>query len=223
MTKKNTEQDPYRPGQKDDTGRPICGARLTSKTKKDQPCGASPRKGATRCFRHGGNSPRAKAAAKRRNTETAALEILGTIDPDAPREHPVETLLNLIQAKAAEVQWLRAMVKQHTAKDLVWGEVSHEHGFGAEGIIDKRTEKAEMNIWWRQLRTAEDQLASWLEKAARAGVEERAMTLAGDTAMQLVTALNRVFAALSLSAEQQRLVPEVVPRILREISENKAA
>lgn len=110
-------QDKFRTGQTAENGRPICGARK----KNGDPCGASPKKGATRCYRHGGNSPRAKQAAKRRNAETAAREILGTIDPDAPREHPVETLLNLIQAKAAEVQWLRAIVKEMTEEQLTWG------------------------------------------------------------------------------------------------------
>lgn len=220
MTKKD---DPYRTGQKDETGRPICGARLTSKAKKDKPCGASPRKGATRCFRHGGNSPRAKAAAKRRNAETAAREILGTIDPTAPREHPVETLLNLIQAKAAEVQWLRALVKEQTEEELVWGVTQKRSGFGPEGIIDETTEKADINIWWKLLREAENQLAQWTAAAARAGVEERAVTLAEEQAMQLVTAINRILAQLQLTSDQQRMTSTVIPAVLREIGEGATA
>lgn len=212
-------KDKYRAGQTAENGRPICGARK----KNQDPCGASPKKGYTRCHRHGGAAPGAKRAAKRRNREAAAREILGTIDPDAPREHPVETLLNLIQAKAAEVAWLRSIVKEQTEEQLVWGETQKRSGFGPEGIIDETTEKAEMNIWWKQLRTAEDQLASWLEKAARAGVEERSIQLAEQHALLLTTALNRVFAALSLSSEQQRLIPQVVPPILRELSEKDAA
>lgn len=214
-----SKHDKFRTGQTAENGRPICGARK----KNQEPCGASPKKGYTRCHRHGGAAPNAKRAARRRNSENAAREILGTIDPNAPREHPVETLLNLIQAKAAEVAWLRNIVKEQTEEQLVWGETEHEHGIGPDGIIDKHTEKAEMNIWWRQLRTAEDQLASWLEKAAKAGVEERSITLAEDTAMQLVTAINRILAQMHLTAEQQKLQSTVIPAVLREIGEGKAA
>lgn len=209
--------DPFRAGQVADDGRPLCGARK----KNGDPCGASPRKGATRCFRHGGNSPRARSAEKKRNQETAAREILGTIDPDAPREHPVETLLNLIQAKAAEVQWLRSIVKEQTEKNLVWHQTEHQDGIGPMGVVDMKTYKAEQHPYWKLLREAENQLADWLQKASRAGVEERAMTLAEDHAQILVTGINRILAQLQLTADQQRLVPEVVPVVLREIGEGK--
>lgn len=211
--------DKFRPGQTAENGRPICGA----KKKNGDPCGASPKKGHTRCHRHGGGSPRSKAAAKRRNAETAAREILGTIDPDAPREHPVETLLNLIQAKAAEVAWLRSIVKEQTEEQLVWGETQHKHGLGPEGIVDEHTEKAEQNIWWKLLREAEDQLADWLTKASRAGVEERAITLAEDQAMHLVTAINRILAQMQLTSEQQKLQSTIIPKVLREIGEGATA
>jgi hypothetical protein len=216
MTKKKTD-DRFRAGQTAENGRPICGA----KKKDGNPCGASPKKGFTRCVRHGGNSPRAKAAAKRRNAETAAREILGTIDPDAPREHPVETLLNLIQAKAAEVQWLRTIIKEMTEEQLTWGIAQHRDGFGPEGIIDEKTYKAEMNVWWKTLREAENQLAQWTAAAAKAGVEERAVTLAEDQALQLVTAINRILAQLQLTSDQQRMTSTVIPAVLREIGEGK--
>lgn len=219
MTKKKAEQDLYRAGQTAENGRPICGA----KKRNGEPCGASPKKGFTRCHRHGGGSPRAKAAAKRRNAETAAREILGTIDPDAPREHPVETLLNLIQAKAAEVQWLRSIIKDMTEEQLVWGATQKRSGFGPEGIIDETTEKADINIWWRLLREAEGQLAQWTAAAAKAGVEERAVTLAEDQALQLVTAINRILAQLQLTSDQQRMTSTVIPAVLREIGEGTAA
>lgn len=218
MTQPN-DKDPHRTGQTAENGRPICGA----KKRNGEPCGASPKKGFTRCHRHGGGSPRAKAAAKRRNTETAALEILGTIDPDAPREHPVETLLNLIQAKAAEIRWLRAKVREHTEEQLVWGLTQHRDGFGPEGIIDEKTYKAEQNMWWKLLREAESQLAQWTAAAAKAGVEERAITLAENQAQLLVTGINRILAALNLNSEQQKKVSTVVPKVLREIGEGQPA
>lgn len=216
MTKK---LDPYRTGQVNAQGAIVCGA----KKRNGDPCMATPKKGHTRCHRHGGGSPRSKQAAKRRNAETAAREILGTIDPDAPREHPVETLLNLIQAKAAEVAWLRSIVKEQTEEQLVWGEAEHQEGIGPMGVVDVKTFKAEQHPYWKLLREAENQLASWTERAARAGVEERSITLAESHASLITTALNRVFAALHLNSEQQKLIPQVVPGILRELGEGATA
>lgn len=212
-------QNRYSTGQTAENGRPICGA----KKKNGDPCGASPKKGYTRCHRHGGAAPGAKRAAKRRNSETAAREILGTIDPDAPREHPVETLLNLIQMQSAEVNYYRQIVKEHDEKQLMWTKTEHQEGLGPMGAVDMTTHRAEPSPWLNEYNAAKDRLAKYTSAAARAGVEDRAISLAEQHAEKIVTALNRVFAQLQLNSEQQRLIPEIVPTVLRELSAKDAA
>ena len=211
-----TEPD-YSPGQTVENGRTICGA----KKRDGQPCGASPARGHIRCRRHGGATPQAKAKAKARVVEAAARQILGTIDPDAPYEHPVETLMTLIRHKHAEVVWLRAVVRDLTEGELTWGLTEHRTGIGPEGPVDIETRKPEQNIWWKLLREAENQLASWTAAAAKAGVEEREVSLREDQALKISGAINQILAALHLTTDQQKLVPDVVPAALRAIEGGK--
>lgn len=203
----------YAPGQTVN-GRLICGA----KRKTGDPCGAPPPRGATRCRNHGGKSPQAQAKARERNIEAEARQVLGKIDPTAPTEHPVEMLMKLIQMKWAEVVWLRAKVADYTEEELTWGRTEHKTGVGPEGPVDVETFKAEANIWWRLLREAENQLATWTAAAAKAGVDERLTRVSEQTANQFVTALNAILDALTLTDLQREQVPVIVPRILRSIS-----
>lgn len=216
-----TEQDPYRPGQVDDTGRPLCGAR-----KRDgNPCGASPRKGATRCARHGGNAKQVKNAAAKRVTSAKAARTLRSLgyDPTAENIDPSEALLRLVSDKAREVAWLRHMVDQiqhdggTDGNPLVWGRTKHEEGVGPLGSIDKDDYAAELNIWIRYLHQAEDQLARYATAALRAGVEQKQVEIREQEALVFVGVLNQVFAGLQLTSEQQRLIPTVVPQALRAI------
>lgn len=195
-------------------GTSVCGA----KKRDGEPCGAYPLKGATRCRRHGGGSPQAQAKAQERIIEENARGILGRIDPTAPMEHPVETLMKLISMKWAEVIWLRSKVQELDDNELTWGRVQHETGIGPEGPIDKETYKAETNVWWKLLRESENQLANWTASAAKAGVDERLAKVTEDTANEFHKALTRILEALELTMEQRARIPEVVPRILRSIA-----
>lgn len=195
-------------------GRLICGA----KKKNSDPCGTSPVRGGRRCGNHGGSSPQAKAKAQERVVEENARGILGRIDPTAPTEHPVETLMKLINMKLAEVLWLRAKVQDLPEHDLVWGLAQHDVGFNDKGGINTETFKADQNIWWKLLREAENQLASWTAAAAKAGVEERQMRINETLALQFKTAIDQILARMELTPTQQALIPQVVPAVLRSMS-----
>lgn len=213
-----TDQD-YSPGQVVD-GRTICGA----KKKNGTPCGASPAKGATRCRRHGGATPQAKNKAHERNVRAKAevhLRSLG-YQPDAENVDPAEALLRLVSDKHREVAWLRLQVDAIQAGDnpggttpLVWGVSGHEFGAGPDGPIDKTTETTDLNIYVKWLHTAEDQLARYATAALKAGVEQRQLDIREAEALVLVGAINQILAALQLTTDQQKLVPEVVPAALR--------
>lgn len=202
----------YAPGQ-EINGKLICGA----KKKTSEPCGASPVPGGTRCGRHGGNSPKAKAAATQRMAEQEAREILGHIDPTAPRENPVEMLLNLIHGKSAEISWLRRKVKAQTDEALVYGLTERQEGIGPQGPVDMTTHKVEQNIWWKLLREAENQLAQWTNMALRAGVDERRIRLAENQANAVVGVIRNVLDGLELSPKQRGAAHEIVAKSLREL------
>ncbi|WBL18504.1 HGGxSTG domain-containing protein [Citricoccus sp. NR2] len=192
-------------------GRTICGARK----KNGEPCGAHPARGATRCRRHGGASPQAKRKATERVVEAEVREVLGTIDPSAPQLHPVETLLQLIQYKHAEVIWLRSVVRDFREQELAWGVVQHEYGMSAEGPIDKKVESAQQNVWWKLLREAENQLATWTAAAAKAGIDERQVKIREAEALAFAGVIHRIIQRLQLTPEQASMIATIVPEELR--------
>lgn len=110
----------FAPGQ-EVSGRTICGA----KNKKAEPCGLSPAEGATRCGRHGGNSPQAKKAAERRVAEAQAQKELerGVRTLGLPVDiDPGKALLDEIHWTAGHVAWLREKVQElDTVKTLTRG------------------------------------------------------------------------------------------------------
>ena len=221
-----TEPD-YSPGQVVENGRTICGA----KKKNGQPCGASPARGHVRCRRHGGATPQAKNKARERNVRAQAevhLRNLG-YQPDAENVDPAEALLRLVSDKHREVAWLRLQVDAIQAGDnpggttpLVWGVSGHEFGVGPDGPIDKTTETTDLNVYVKWLHTAEDQLARYAAAALKAGVEQRQLDIREAEALVFVGAINQILAALQLTSDQQKLVPDVVPAALRAI-EGKTA
>ena len=230
MTRPNTDPtNPYRAGQTNTNGTIICGA----KNRNGQPCGKYPAKGATRCVRHGGGSPKSKAAAARRNTTNQAhaeLRALG-FDPDAENIDPAEALLRLVSDKAREVAWLRHMVDQvgagqHPETDpmsspLVWGVTSHQTGVGPLGAVDVETRGPDINVWVRWMHTAEDQLARYAAAALKAGVQRRQVELQEALALQFVGAIHQILGGLQLTATQQETAGTLVPSVLRSLDQKE--
>lgn len=209
----------YSPGQTAENGRPICGA----KKKNGDPCGASPARGHVRCRRHGGATRQAKNKAHERNVRAQAETHLRSLgyQPDAENVDPAEALLRLVSDKHREVAWLRMQVDhiQAGAPDepspLVWGKTKHEEGINSQGPVNVDTYEADLNIHVRWLHQAEDQLARYATAALKAGVEQRQLEIKETEALAFVGALNQIFTMLNLSADQQKLIPEVVPAALR--------
>lgn len=228
MTRPNTDPtNPYRAGQTNARGAIICGA----KNRNGQPCGKYPAKGATRCVRHGGGSPKSKAAAARRNATNQAhteLRALG-FDPDAENIDPAEALLRLVSDKAREVAWLRHMVDQIGAgqdpetepmsSPLVWGVTSHQVGVGPLGAVDVKTSGTDINVWVRWMHTAEDQLARYSAAALKAGVQRRQLELQEALALQFVGAIHQILGGLHLTATQQETAGTLVPSVLRSLDQ----
>lgn len=203
----------YAPGQTIN-GKIRCGAK-----KKDlNPCHAPPIEGGTRCGNHGGKAKQVKAKAQERVIEANARGILGRIDPSQPRENPVETLLNLIHGKTAEVQWLRGKVQALQDEELVWGRTEHKEGVGPEGPINLDVFKAEQSIWWRLLREAENQLANWITMALKAGVDERRVRIVEAQGSLVAGAIKSILDGLNLTTEQAALIPVLVPNALRQLT-----
>lgn len=218
---KRYKGDPtYAPGQTRADGTLICGAKKRgTKRAPGQPCQANPVRGGTRCGKHGGKSPKAQDAAIDRIMEAEAVEILGRIDPAAEVKHPVEHLLTLINNKAAEVAWLRTLVKDVDEDELFYGLTGEELGQDRGDETNLKTYSAGLHIKWQALRAAEEQLAKWTTMALRAGVEQRRIQLAEQQGQLVTVAIQSILDGLNLTPAQRDLIPTVVPNALRALSQ----
>jgi hypothetical protein len=197
-----------------------CGAKLRGK-QAGKTCANSPNEGGKRCWRHGGNSPQAKAAAARRVAEAEARETMARavrtlglpIDID-----PGKALLDEIHWTAGHVAWLRGKVQELEDRDLVWGQTQTDQGIGPQGPVDTTTEKAGPNVWYTMYLTEREHLARVCALALKAGIEERKIKLAEDQGLLVADVIRRILGALGLTPEQQQLVPVIVPRELRALA-----
>jgi hypothetical protein len=128
---------------------------------------------------------------------------------------PGKALLDEIHWTAGHVQWLRDKVQELEGDALVWGKSLHREGVGPEGPVDVSDHKAAPNTWYQLYMAEREHLAKVCSLALKAGIEERKVKLAESQGLLVAEAIRRILGALGLSAEQQLLVPTIVPRELR--------
>lgn len=207
----------YAPGQERD-GKLICGAK---KRGKNEACASSPVPGGTRCGRHGGNSPKAKAAAEQRTAQQELTQSVGTlgIREKYPDIDPGQALLSEIQISHAHVQWLRAKVAEIEPNELVWGKTKTETGIGPQGPVDTTTQEAGFHTWYQLYTREREHFAKLTTMALKAGIEARKIALAEQQGAMVARALQEIFGKLALSKQQAALLPTVVPAALRQLTE----
>lgn len=207
----------YAPGQERD-GKLICGAK---KRGKNEACASSPVPGGTRCGRHGGNSPKAKAAAEQRTAQQELTRQVGTlgIREKYPDIDPGQALLSEIQISHAHVQWLRAKVAEIEPNELVWGVTKTEAGIGPQGPVDTTTQEAGFHTWYQLYTREREHFAKLTTMALKAGIEARKIALAEQQGAMVARALQEIFGKLALSKQQAALLPTVVPAALRQLTE----
>ncbi|TLK56301.1 hypothetical protein [Glutamicibacter sp. V16R2B1] len=209
----------YAPGQ-ERNGRLICGA----KKKNNDPCASSPAPGATRCGRHGGKSPRAKAAAEQRVAEAELAQKVGTlgIREKYPDVDPGQALLSEIQISHAHVQWLRAKVAEIEPDELIWGTTKTESGIGPQGPVDMTVQEAGFHTWYQLYLKEREHFAKLTTMALKAGIEARKIQLAERTGEMVAGAIQRILDGLQLTPDQSKIVPTLVPTVLRELAPTAA-
>ena len=177
------------------------------------PCGAPPMNNQTVCRLHGGKSPQAKAAAKHRGQiakarqEVTALALPDNIDPQT-------ALLDELRRTSGWVLYLEAKVDELDEHDLVWGTTKEKTGGDDRGT----TQEAKPSAWYVLLRDERRHLLDVAGACIRAGIEERRIALAEGQGRLIAGAIQQILARLMLTAEQQQLVPTIVPEVLRSIT-----
>lgn len=165
--------------------------------------------GIGRCKLHGGSTPTHRRSAQVEQARRDVM-VLG-----ARRDiHPAEALLELVQCKAGEVDFWRARVRELEVKDLIWGVTKDVIGGKDSGM----TLEAKPAIEYVMLQGAERDLSAYCAAALKAGVDERRVRLAESYGHQLVLVIQGILRDLVLTADQEALVAEVVPRHLRAVT-----
>jgi len=179
---------------------------------------------------HGGMASQAKAAAVRRVEEEAARA--ATVTFGLPVDiSPTDALLEEVRWTAGHVQWLRARVQELEQGAVVWGTTRTETEVGGSLKIDldadgdvtgvgsapsnKIVQTAGASVWLDLYDRERHHLVAVCAAAIKAGVEERHVRLVESQGALVADAIRAILADLCLSAGQEALVSEVVPRHLR--------
>lgn len=193
------------------------------------PCGLGKKPGLNVCGLHGGNTPVAKEAARKRLQRKAA--------DDASRAFglPVEidphsALLEELHRTAGAVAWLGEIVGGLNDNQITWGEKRWKTGGDDHG----QTYEAGPNIWYELWMLERKHLTDVARECAKAGIEERRIRLAEDQGRLVAGVIQRILAGM-LAALVSRLddleaarslvesvwsdlVREIVPNELRAIA-----
>lgn len=193
---------------------PRCKAH-SRRTKK--PCGQMPVQGQDVCRNHGGSSPQAKAAAARRAEQAQAAELVVTLG--LPRDvSPQDALLEEVHRTAGAVAWLQEKVREVEPDALGWGMTEFKDKTGGDDWGKTSTFKATPSIWYELYTRERKHLVEVCAAALKAGVEERRVRLAESQGELLAQVIRNILTDLDLTAAQQQLVPDVVPRHLRAVA-----
>ena len=202
-----------------------CAAHTRNGPNAGMPCGKRPLAGAKVCASHGANG-RTRAAAAKAVAEQEAARVVATLG--LPLDiSPTDALLEEVRWTAGHVHWLRGKVAELDEREdesgdvehpLVWGITKQKTGGEDYGT----TEEAKPSIWYVLYAKERAHLVAVCQAAIKAGVEERRVRLAESQGDLVALVITRILDALALTAEQQALVPTVVPRELRAITGSAA-
>ena len=171
-----------------------------------QRCGRKASKGLTVCYMHGARSPQAKAAAKRRQAEAKAEQMIARYLKDTPVV-PIDDPIRALQDLAADARHTYAFIKQYVA------DLDREQWTGSDGELSEHI---------RLLERYSDRLQKFLAEWVRLGLEERLVRLSERQAEAIGRVIDGVLTALDLPPEYHSKAQAELPRQLRLVSRGAA-
>lgn len=178
-----------------------------------EPCKLWPVRGATVCHKHGASAAQVKTKAQERLVEERVRVAMKTYG--APIEtSPADALLSEVHRTAGHVKWLGDCIAELEPDALTWGTTQIKTG-GHDGGT---TEAAEPHVLLKLYQQERAHLVRVSAEAIRCGIEERRVRLAESQGALVAGVIRAILGDLNLSAEQQAMVPDVVPRRLRELA-----
>jgi len=172
-----------------------CGARC----RDGSPCSNAPMRGGERCRMHGGASPRAKAAAERRQAEGQAHALLAELGV-SPVADPLAQLLQLAGEVLAWQKATASLVNELTS-------IRYQGGSGEQL-------RAEVQLYERAM----DRAANVLSAIARLNIEERLMRLSERQADTIIGAVNAALQAAGVTGELVNEARTAAARHLRSVA-----
>lgn len=169
--------------------------------------------GIGKCKLHGGST---RNHAKFAEVEKAKREI--ELWGGRKDIHPAEALLELVQRKAAEVEYWRYRVAELPEEDLTYGDTKHEAGIDKGQPVDIVTAESKPHIVLVQLHKAEADLAAYSAASLKAGVDEAMVRVAQGHAVQLLQVIRAVVADPRLGIGSDAPVDVVIGEKVREIN-----
>lgn len=200
----------------------MCGARK----RNGRLCEAEAGKGTDhpgygRCKHHGGCTPTQVKGAAKQEAHAHAIVMGAPIDID-----PFDALLWCVRIAAGEVSYCNIMVAHLQQGDTVGRRVQVKErplseGKDGESSLETVQEVTytdpALHIWITTRRDALDRLARFSKLAVDAGVAERQVAMTERWGELLGRVIGGILDGLKLSAEQQRVAPELVRRHLTAI------
>lgn len=223
------------------TTTPRCGARL-SKSGVDRAPGAdedpvcklaagfgTPHPGFGYCKFHGGNTPAGRKAGAKAAGRALLAERRATFgdkdDPTLLSVTPEQALLEEVRRSVALVRWLEEKISAWEFIDLESltererDAVTNIKGLGLPALTtesEKGTPYAtDVHSWLILYREEREHMVKVSKMTLDAGIQERQVRLAEQQGLLLSSVIRRILDALILSPEQQLLIPQVVPQIIR--------
>lgn len=193
-------------------GNPACsGHRSGDPT---QPCAKNPLRGMRVCRTHGGALP---ASVKARDERLALMDAQGEIaqlmrECDIPEQHPIEGLLAVVRVSGSMMRLLTIKVgeltedpevntKRVAGDDAFWG-------LDKDGQMTPHIYVKLLHIWTTRYERA-------CKTALEAGIEERRIRLAEDTADTFFSALSKAIAVAGLDSKTQAALNQAMANELR--------
>jgi hypothetical protein len=157
-----------------------------------------------KCSFHGGNTPTLRTSAARYMGGEVIDRMTNAYGLGGPVEiTPQEALLQEVRRSAGHVGFLKDRLNMFDLK------------LGEEVLSEAKRELVELYQKERLM------LVKVAKAAVDAGIAQERVQLEREKGVKLVEVLRKVFDGLSLSIEQQRLLPILVPAALRELTEPK--
>lgn len=207
-------------------GTPACSAHKKN-TNPPEPCTKNPLKALGVCRSHGGATPWAKMAQTKRLAMLSAEGEIGELmrECDIPEQHPIDGLLEVVRVSGSMMRLLTIKVGE-LAENPEVREVLLENGKTGELSIKRvagdeafwgLNHNSEMvpHVYVQLLRTWTERYEKACATALSAGIEERRIRLAEETADTIFSAVSKAAATAGLTPKQMETFTLALARELR--------